>query len=115
MADDTQDEPTYRPDRYYVLSDARSLYWDPVTGEGSDGFRTPEAAAEWAKHQTTWAYGSDLDFSDGVSAIIALGAELNANNEAWDEWNGEGDWPDVSAVENHARGLGLVTDTPTDL
>ena len=34
MGGDTQDEPTYRPDRYHVLADSGSVYFDPETGEG---------------------------------------------------------------------------------
>jgi hypothetical protein len=83
-----RDEPAYLPERYYVLSDAGSLYFDE--NGGADGFETPEAAAEWARRQKTWAYGSELDFTDGVTAIIALGAELNANAAAWEAWDGEG-------------------------
>ena len=115
MGDDTQNEPTYRPDRYFILSDAGSQYWDPATGEGADGFQTPAAAARWALAQAHWSDLPEL-LADGVSAIIALGADLNASLAAWDEWDGEGDWPDVPAVGNHARDIpGLVTDTPTDL
>jgi hypothetical protein len=106
---DTQGEPTHRPDRYYILSDGGSQYWDPATGEGEDGFETPLAAAQWARRQTTWPYGSDLDFSDGVTAIIALGAELDTNAAAWDAWDGEGDWPDAPGVRNYALDVpGLV-------
>ena len=110
MGDEADDRAGYRPDRYYILSDAGSQYWDPTTSEGAGGFETAEAAAEWARRQTTWAYGSELDFSDGVAAIIARGDELSANEAAWDAWDGEGDWPDAPAVRNYARGLGLVTD-----
>ena len=59
-------EPRFRSDRYYVLSDARSVYFD--ASEGRDGFATPQAAAEWARRQTVWEYGVDLDFSDGVTS-----------------------------------------------
>lgn len=62
------------PDRFYVMSDASSIYCDDTTGEGVDGFDTPEAAAEWARRQTIWRYGSELDFSDGVTSVIVLGA-----------------------------------------
>ena len=100
-------QPAYLPERFYLLSDGGSTYFD-ATG-GADGFETPEAAAEWARRQTTWEYGVDLDFSDGLSAIIALGADLNANAAAWDHWNREGDWPDAPGVQNHALDVpGLV-------
>ncbi len=110
MDDDTQGEPAFRSDRYFLLSDAGSLYYDPGTNEGADGFETPQAAAAWARAQTTWP---DLpaDLSDGVSATIALGAELNTNAAAWDAWDGEGDWPDAPGVRNYARDLGPVTES----
>ncbi len=109
MGGDTQDEPTYRADRHHVLSDAGSQFWDPATGEGADGFETPAAAARWALSQALWPDLPDM-LADGVSATIALGSEVNASLAAWDAWDGEGDWPDTPAVENHARGLGLVTE-----
>jgi hypothetical protein len=99
--------PTYLPDRFYVLSDAGSVYCDAEAG--ADGFESPQAAAEWARRQTGWQYGSELDFSDGVTSTIALGAELNANAAVWEEWDGRGDWPDAPGVHNYARDLGLVT------
>jgi hypothetical protein len=58
-------EPAYLPQRFYVLSDGGSVYFDET--DGAVGFESPKAAAEWARRQTTWAYGSELDFSDGVS------------------------------------------------
>lgn len=99
------------PDRFYVMSDAGSVYCDHGTGEGVDGFDTPEAAAEWARRQTLWRYGSQLDFSDGVTSIIVLGGEVNAANAAWQEWAdaGGGPYPEVS-VPNRAVALGLVTE-----
>jgi hypothetical protein len=109
MDNETEGEPTFRPDRYFILSDGGSLFWDPATREGADGFESAEQAAAWAQRQTTWPYGTDLDFSDGVTAIIALGAELNANAAAWDAWDGQGDWPDAPGVHNHALDVpGLV-------
>ena len=104
-------EPQFRPDRYYVLSDAGSLYYDDSGGR--DGFASPEGAARWARRQSAWEYGADLDFSDGVTSIIALGAELNANAAVWEEWDARGDWPDAPAVHNYARDLGLVTHPDT--
>ena len=41
------------------MGDAGSLYFDD---EHADGFETPAAAAEWARSQTLWEYGSELDF-----------------------------------------------------
>ena len=108
--DDQRDPELLRPDRYYVLSDAGSLYFDD---EHDDGFETPSAAAEWARSQTLWAYGSELDFSDGVTSVIVLGSELNAANAAWQAWadaGGDGPYPDVE-VRNYAVELGLVTDS----
>jgi hypothetical protein len=103
------DPEELRPNRFYVMSDAGSLYFD----EGHpDGFETPEAAAEWARAQTLWAYGSELDFSDGVTSVIVLGSEVNSANAAWQAWadaGGSGPYPEV-AVRNHAVDLGLVTE-----
>ena len=107
---DVDSEPTFRPNRYFVLSDAGSVYCDDETGEGVEGFETPEAAAEWARRQTTWEYGSELDFSDGVTSIIALGSQLNANAAAWEAWSGDGPWPEAPGVHNYAADLGLVDD-----
>jgi hypothetical protein len=104
------DPDALRPDRYYVLSDAGSVYWDDTC---PDGFGTPDAAAEWARRQTQWEYGSELDFSDGVTSVIVLGSEVNAADAVWQEWadaGGDGPYPDVS-VRNHAIDLGLVDET----
>jgi len=99
------------PGRFYVMSDGGSTYSDDATGEGVDGFDTPEAAAEWARRQTLWKYGSELDFSDGVTSVIVLGADVNDANAAWQAWAevGGGPYPEVS-VRNRAVDLGLVTD-----
>ena len=71
-----EDDPDLlRPDSYYVMGDAGSLYFDD---EHADGFETPAEAAEWARGQTLWEYGSELDFSDGVTSVIVLGGEVNA-------------------------------------
>ena len=91
------------------MSDAGSFDEDETC---LDGFATPEAAAEWAQCQTLWVYGSELDFSDGVTSFIVLGAEVNAANAAWQTWadaGGDGPYPEV-AVCNYAIRLGLVTD-----
>jgi hypothetical protein len=48
-----------------VISDAGSFYLDE---EHPDGFDTATAAAEWARGQRLWAYGSELAFSDGVTS-----------------------------------------------
>jgi len=101
------DEHALRPERFYVVGDAGSFYEDESC---PDGFETPQAAAEWARTQTTWAYGSDLDFSDGVTSIIALGADLIANEAAWEAWDGKSKYPEGVGVRNHAIGLGLVTE-----
>ena len=103
------DPDALRPDRFFVTSDAGSFYSDETC---PDGFETPEAAAEWARTQTLWGYGAELDFSDGVTSCIVLGAEVNAANAAWQERadaGGDEPYPDVS-VRNYAIGLGLVTD-----
>ena len=95
-------KPAFRADRYHVISDGGSVYFDDAC---PDGFETPEAAAEWARTQTIWP---DLihDLADGMSAIIALGADLNANAAAWEQWDDRGDWPDAPPVHNFARDLG---------
>jgi hypothetical protein len=91
------------------MSDAGRFYFD----DGHpDGFETAAAAAEWARAQTLWAYGSELDFSDGVTSVIVLGIEVNAANAAWQAWadpGGSGPYPEVD-VHNYAADLGLVTD-----
>ena len=91
------------------MGDAGSLYFDDGH---ADGFETPAAAAEWARSQTLWAYGSELDFSDGVTSVIVLGSEVNAANAAWQAWadaGGRAPYPEVE-VRNYAVGLGLVTE-----
>jgi hypothetical protein len=40
-----------RPDRYYLLGDAGSFFFEP--GGDNEGFRSPEAV-EWASTQTVW-------------------------------------------------------------
>jgi hypothetical protein len=85
--------------------------WRPA--RGADGFESPRAAAEWARRQTIWEYGSELDFSDGVTSLIVLGVEVNANEAAWERWIGRGDWPDAPGVHNHAEDLGLVDELGT--
>jgi hypothetical protein len=64
-----------RSDRYYLLGDAGSFFFEPA-GD-NEGFESPEAAAEWVRTQTIWP---DLaqDLRDGIAAIV-LGAEWNAN------------------------------------
>jgi hypothetical protein len=94
-----------QPDRYYLLGDAGSFFFE--LGD-NDGFESPEAAAEWARTQTTWP---DLDLSDGYAVAIVLGSEFNANQAAWDAWGG-GEFPDAPRVHNYARDLGLVREVP---
>jgi hypothetical protein len=91
------------------MSDAGSFYLDDSHPEG---FQTAAAAAGWARTQTRWAYGSELDFSDGVTSVIVLGSEVNVANAAWQAWadaGGSGPYPEVE-VRNYAADLGLVTD-----
>ena len=113
-ARDCDDDPDLlRPDRYYVISDAGSFYSDDAH---EDGFETAAAAAAWAKSQSLWAYGSELDFSDGVTSAIVLGSEVNAANAAWQAWadsGGSGPYPKVD-VHNYAVDLGLVTERSGD-
>jgi hypothetical protein len=101
------DQHALRPDRFYVIGDAGSFYEDETC---ADGFETPEAAAEWSRTQTLWQYGAELDFSDGMTSMIVSGSDLIANEAAWDQWHGEGDWPKVPPVHNWAIDLGLVTE-----
>jgi hypothetical protein len=103
------DPEALRPDRFYVMSDAGSVYFDDAH---ADGFESPEGAAAWARSQKLWRYGSELDFSDGVTSVIVLGGEVNAVNAAWQAWadaGGTAPYPEV-AVHNYAVDLGLVTD-----
>jgi hypothetical protein len=93
-----------QPDRYYLLGDAGSFFFDPA-GD-NDGFESPEAAAEWARTQTIWP---DLDLAGGYTVQIVVGSEFNANQAAWEAWEG-GDFPDAPPVHNYARDLGLVRD-----
>ncbi len=68
--------------------------------------------ADGAAGETLWAYGSELDFSDGVTSVIVLGIEVNAANGAWQAWADAGGgrpYPDVE-VRNFAVELGLVTE-----
>ena len=102
-----RDDPdALKPDRFYVMSDAGSLYFDDAH---ADGFETPAAAAKWATAQTLWAYGCELDFSDGVTSVIVLGGEVNEANAAWQAWadmGGSGPYSEVE-VHNYAIELGL--------
>jgi hypothetical protein len=70
--DDEREMGALRPDRYYLLGDAGSFFFDPA-GD-NDGFESPAAAAEWARTQTIWP---DLaqDLRDGIAAVV-LGAEM---------------------------------------
>jgi hypothetical protein len=67
-----------RSDRYYLLGDAGSFFFDPA-GD-NDGFESAEAAAEWAGTQAIWPELT-RDLREGVAAVV-LGAEWNANQEA---------------------------------
>jgi hypothetical protein len=75
---ETERAAELQPDRYYLLSDAGSFFFEP--GGDNDGFDSPEVAAEWVRTQTVWP---DLaqDLRDGIAAIV-LGAEWNANQAA---------------------------------
>ena len=104
------DADALRPDRFYVIGDAGRFFEDETC---PDGFETPEAAVEWARTQTHWRYGAELDFSDGVTSAIVLGREVNAANEAWERWADAGSREPYPAVDvhNYAVDLGLVTDS----
>lgn len=103
------DPDALRPDRFYVIGDAGSFFEDETC---PDGFETPEAAAVWARTQTHWEYGAELDFSDRVTSAIVLGREVNAANEAWERWAEDTTqpYPEVR-VRNYAVDLGLVDDS----
>jgi hypothetical protein len=73
---DAETDAELQPDRYYLLGDAGSFFFEAGDNEG---FESPEAAADWARTQTVWGDGSELDFSDGGTAQIVLGSEFNAN------------------------------------
>ena len=103
-ADDEREVGALRSDRYYIVSDAGSFFFEP--GGDNDGFDRPAAAAEWARAQTAWP-GLELDLSDGYSVLIVLGSEFNANQAAWEAWEGGG-FPDAPRVHNYAESLGLV-------
>ena len=105
--DDERDTGALPPDRYYLLSDADSFFFDPA-GD-NDGFETPEAAAEWARDQTVWPdLGRDLD--EGVAAVV-LGSEWNANQAAQQAAEAAGfpeGWLErLPPVRNFARRCGL--------
>jgi hypothetical protein len=96
-----------RPDRYYLLSDAGSFFFEPA-GD-NEGFGSPEAAAEWARTQTVWPdLGRDL--RDGVAAVV-LGGEWNANQAAQENAEAAGfpeGWVErLPPVRNFARRRGL--------
>jgi len=67
-----------QPDRYYLLGDAGSFFFDPA-GD-NEGFGSPEAAAEWARTQTVWPELT-RDLREGVAAVV-LGSEWAANHHA---------------------------------
>ena len=89
-----------QPDRYYLLGDAGSFFFEPA-GD-NEGFESPEAAAEWARTQTIWP---ELDLSDGYAVAIVLGSEFNANQAAWEAWEG-GEFPDAPRVHNYGASKG---------
>ena len=80
---ETEGAAELQPDRYYLISDAGSFFFEPA-GD-NDGFGSPEAAAEWARKQTV---RPELDLSDGYAVAIVLGGAFNANQTAWDAWEG---------------------------
>lgn len=87
---ETQGAAELEPDRYYLLSDAGSFFFDPA-GD-NDGFESPEAAAEWARTQSVWP---ELDLSDGYAVAICSGASSTR-----------------PPVHNYGRDLGLVREEP---
>jgi hypothetical protein len=91
------------PDRYFLLSDAGSFFFDPA-GD-NDGFESPEAAAEWARTQMIWPELT-RDLRDGVAAVV-LGAEWNENQAAQEAAEAAGfpeGWLErLPSVRNFAR------------
>jgi hypothetical protein len=70
---ETESAAELQPDRYYLLGDAGSFFFDPA-GD-NEGFGSPEAGVEWARTQTVWPdLGRDL--RDGAAAV----ADLNGSS-----------------------------------
>ena len=96
-----------QPDRYYLLGDAGSFFFDPA-GD-NEGFGSPEAAAEWARTQTVWPELT-RDLREGVAAVV-LGSEWAANQAAQEAAEAAG-FPEgwlgrLPPVRNFARRRGL--------
>jgi hypothetical protein len=102
-ADDEQTGTELNPNRYYLLSDAGSFYFDPA-GD-NDGFDSPRAAVEWARTQTIWP-DLDGDLREGVAAVV-VGSEGTANQAAQEAAEAAGfpaGWLErLPPVRNYAR------------
>jgi hypothetical protein len=116
---ETECGPRLRPERYYLIDDAGSFFFDPAGG--NDGFESPEAAVAWARSQDVYRYDEDIDLSDPMVTSIAKGSEFNANAEAVERLLDEGrldisdpesGWSEVPGVHNYAEDLGLVRVDP---
>ena len=92
------------PDRFYVVADSGSFYFEP--GGDNDGFETVGAAIAWAAWQLHWPELPDF-LDDGMSATVALGRDLNLNEAwtaAWAARDGDLDeLADAPPVRNHYR------------
>jgi hypothetical protein len=99
---------SYADDRFYVVADSGSLFYDDSC---PDGFETAARAAVWAREQGSWPELTDF-LADGMSATVALGRDLNLNDAwtaAWAARDGDLDeLADAPPVRNHYR-KGAVT------
>ncbi len=104
---ETEGAAELQPDRYYLLGDAGSFFFDPA-GD-NEGFGSPEAAAEWARTQTVWPELT-RDLREGVAAVV-LGSEWAANQAAQEAAEAAGfpeGWLErLPPVRNLARRRGL--------
>ena len=95
---------TLDPDRFYVVADSGSFYFEP--GGDNDGVETVGAAIAWAAWQLHWPELVDL-LDDGMAAMVCLGSDLNENElwtRAWADRDGSLDeLADAPPVRNHYR------------
>lgn len=68
-----------QPDRYCMLSDGGSFFFDPA-GD-NDGFESPEAAAEWARthrrHASVRRQGDDVTRVERLPAMRNFARDLH--------------------------------------
>jgi len=93
------------PSKYYIVGDAGSFFFE---GD-NDGFDTPLEAELWARAQDTWPELPEY-LSDGMSAAIVRGDQMNESEEYWGrtEAFGAEAFAGAPAVHNFAEDLGLV-------